>query len=114
MRIGAIKDWVLPGEESSFGDIKLKPMQIAIIKCNRQHDVLVNLPTGFGKSLLFQEPASKLQDRCIVVFVPLKALLWDCLKEAELHKITSAECENVFIKKYSKHGFLPQLLFLTP
>jgi superfamily II DNA helicase RecQ len=54
MRIGVVKDWVQPGEEAKFGDIKLKPMQIAIIKCNRQHDVLVNLPTGFGKSLLFQ------------------------------------------------------------
>lgn len=49
-----------------------------------------------------------------MVFVPLKALLWDCLKEAELHSITSAECENVFLRKYSKHGYLPQLLFLTP
>lgn len=89
MRIGAVKDWVSPGEGMFFGQIKLKPMQIAILKCNRENDVLVNLPTGFGKSLLFQYPASKLKDKCIVVFVPLKALLWDCLKEAELHNLTA-------------------------
>jgi superfamily II DNA helicase RecQ len=83
MKIGAIKDWAKPGEISNFGQIKLKPMQIAILKCNKAHDVLVNLPTGFGKSLLFQYPAAQLQNKCIVVFVPLKALLWDCLKEAE-------------------------------
>jgi len=63
-----------------FGDIKLKPMQNAIINCNKHFDVLVNLPTGFGKSILFQFPASNLYDKCIIVFVPLKALLWDCLK----------------------------------
>jgi superfamily II DNA helicase RecQ len=57
-------------------------MQIAILNCNKEHDVIVNLPTGFGKSLLFQYPASRLVNKCVVVFVPLKALLWDCLKEA--------------------------------
>ncbi len=60
--------------------INLKAMQVAIINCNYKHDVLVNLPTGFGKSMLFQYPASKLKDKCIIVFVPLRALLWDSLK----------------------------------
>jgi superfamily II DNA helicase RecQ len=60
MKIGTIKEWVKPGESMSFGEIKLKPMQMAILKCNRTNDVLVNLPTGFGKSLLFQYPASLL------------------------------------------------------
>jgi superfamily II DNA helicase RecQ len=41
---------------------------------------LVNLPTGFGKSMLFQYPASKLFNECIIIFVPLKALLWDSIK----------------------------------
>lgn len=80
MRIGVIKDWVKPGQSALFGDIRLKPMQIAILNCNKDNDVLVNLPTGFGKSLLFQYQAAQLQDKCIVVFVPLRALLWDCLK----------------------------------
>lgn len=82
MRVGKISEWVEPGEEVRFRQIKLKPMQIAIINCSRHSDVLVNLPTGFGKSLLFQYPASMLVDCCVLVFVPLKALLWDCLKEA--------------------------------
>lgn len=55
-------------------------MQIAIIKCNKDNNVIVNLPTGYGKSLLFQYPAAQLKDKCVIVFVPLKALLWDCLK----------------------------------
>lgn len=57
-------------------------MQIAIIKCNLLNDVLVNLPTGFGKSMLFQYSASKLFNECIIIFVPLRALLWDSIKEA--------------------------------
>jgi superfamily II DNA helicase RecQ len=57
-------------------------MQIAIINCNKLNDVLVNLPTGFGKSMLFQYPASKLLNECIIIFVPLRALLWDSIKEA--------------------------------
>lgn len=80
MRLGKISDWTKSGEEITFKNIRLKPMQAAIINCNRSNNVLVNLPTGFGKSLLFQYPASQLIDKCVIVFVPLKALLWDCLK----------------------------------
>ena len=89
-------------------------MQIAVLNCNKNNSVLVNLPTGFGKSLLFQYPASQLQDRCVLVFVPLKALLWDCLKEADLFKLTAEELTTGFIRKYDKYKRLPQLLFLTP
>ena len=89
-------------------------MQNAIINCNKNFDVLVNLPTGFGKSILFQYHASHLQGKCIIVFVPLKALLWDCLKEAELHNLTAEECENKFVHKYFKNNYLPKMLFLTP
>ena len=114
MRVGAVKEWVKAGDSETFGAIKLKPMQLAILRCNKEHDVLVNLPTGFGKSLLFQYPASKLHGKCIVVVVPLKALLWDCLKEAELHGLTASECDMSMIRKYEKSSDLPQLLFLTP
>lgn len=58
-QIGKVSDWY-SGETYTLSDIKLKSMQIAIIKCNYLNDVLVNLPTGFGKSMLFQYPASKL------------------------------------------------------
>ena len=80
MKIGKILDWTTESQELSLNQIKLKPMQRAIVNCNEKNNVIVNLPTGFGKSLLFQYPASKLKDSCIVVFVPLKALLWDCIK----------------------------------
>jgi superfamily II DNA helicase RecQ len=114
MKIGKISEWTSPLENKLFGVIKLKPMQMAIINCNRDNDVLVNLPTGFGKSLLFQYPASQLKGKCCIVFVPLKALLWDCLKEAELHNLTASELESSFIRMYQKDEVLPQLLFLTP
>jgi len=80
MKIGKVSDWTSALEKKIFGVIKLKQMQIAILNCNKDHDVIVNLPTGFGKSLLYQYPASKLVKKCIVIFVPLKALLWDSLK----------------------------------
>jgi superfamily II DNA helicase RecQ len=80
MKIGKIADWAKNTREMSISGIKLKPMQIAIINCNLANDVLVNLPTGFGKSMLFQYPASTLINKCIIVFVPLRALLWDSLK----------------------------------
>jgi superfamily II DNA helicase RecQ len=89
MRLGKISEWARPGEEIVFKSIRMKPMQIAIINCNKNNNVVVNLPTGFGKSLLFQYPASQLKDKCVIVFVPLKALLWDCLKEAELLNISA-------------------------
>ncbi len=80
MRIGVVKEWVKGEQSANFGEIRLKPMQLAILNCNKENDVLVNLPTGFGKSLLFQYQAAQLRDKCVVVFVPLRALLWDCLK----------------------------------
>jgi superfamily II DNA helicase RecQ len=57
-------------------------MQRAILNCLQVSDVIANLPTGFGKSLLFQYPASlqKLNEKCIIVVVPLKALLWDSIR----------------------------------
>jgi superfamily II DNA helicase RecQ len=82
-----VDDWVNKNDNYSFGGMKLKPMQMAIINCNKSKDVIVNLPTGFGKSLLFQYPASTLYDKTIIVFVPLRALLWDCLKEAKSFKL---------------------------
>ena len=50
-----------------------------------------------------------------MVFVPLKALLWDCIKEAALFGLDSFELTSAFINNYNKgkHN-LPPLLFLTP
>lgn len=80
MQIGKISDFKGYEETISFKGIKLKPMQVAIINCLKKYHVLANLPTGFGKSMLFQYPASQLKGKTVLVYVPLKALLWDCLK----------------------------------
>jgi superfamily II DNA helicase RecQ len=60
-------------------------MQKAILNCLQVSNVIANLPTGFGKSLLFQYPASlqPLNLQCVLVVVPLKALLWDTIREAK-------------------------------
>lgn len=57
-------------------------MQKAIISCNLYNDVLVNLPTGYGKSMLYQYQALISNNKTIIVVVPLKALLWDAILEA--------------------------------
>lgn len=80
MEVGKISDFRKEEENITFRGIKLKPMQVAVINCIKKYHVLANLPTGFGKSMLFQYPASQLKDKTVLVFVPLKALLWDCLK----------------------------------
>ena len=59
--------------------IQLKPMQTAIINCNQKYDVMVNLPTGYGKSMLYQYQALLSNNKTIIVIVPLKALLWDAI-----------------------------------
>lgn len=65
-------------------------MQKAIITCSRKHDVLVNLPTGYGKSMLYQYQALISKNKTIVVIVPLKALLWDAILEAFKLGLTAA------------------------
>ena len=69
-------------------------MQSAIVNCSECNNVLVNLPTGFGKSLIYQYIASNLIDSTIVVFVPLKALLWDSEKEARIHRLSARELND--------------------
>lgn len=58
--ISKLAEWVDNGvtPETVFGTMKLKGLQKAILNCLQKHDVIANLPTGFGKSLLFQYPAS--------------------------------------------------------
>jgi superfamily II DNA helicase RecQ len=53
------------------------------------NDVIVNLPTAYGKSLLYQYPAFY-SSKITIVFVPLKSLLFDSLIEAEQLNIAAA------------------------
>lgn len=86
INIAKMAEWSNRGSTPSvvFGKFELKTMQKAILNCLEVSDVVASLPTGFGKSMLFQYPASlqKVNDRCILVIVPLKALLWDSIREA--------------------------------
>lgn len=83
-KMAKMADWVNQGNTPQivFNKFELKTMQKAILNCLQVSNVIANLPTGFGKSLLFQYPASlqKLNDRCVLVIVPLKALLWDTIR----------------------------------
>jgi ATP-dependent DNA helicase RecQ len=61
----------------TFGIVRLRPEQeTAMVALLRGHDVLVALPTGFGKSLIYQVPAMLLERPTIVVS-PLVALMAD-------------------------------------
>lgn len=84
VKIARMADWVNRGSvpQRVFNKFELKTMQKAILNCLQVSDVIANLPTGFGKSLLFQYPASlqKINSTCIIVIVPLKALLWDTMR----------------------------------
>lgn len=53
-------DWVDRGKTPLivFKIFELKTMQKAILNCLQISNVIANLPTGFGKSMLFQYQAS--------------------------------------------------------
>ena len=60
-----------------FGIERLRPEQeTAMVALLEGHDVLVALPTGFGKSLIYQVPAMVLK-RPTIVISPLIALMAD-------------------------------------
>ena len=75
-------------------------MQKAIIICNQSNDILVNLPTGYGKSMLYQYQALLPHSKSIIVIVPLKALLWDSIVEANQLGISAAELSPENIDKF--------------
>src|SRR5262249_61648806 len=60
-----------------FGIGRLRPEQeAAMLGVLKDRDALVTLPTGFGKSLIYQVPAMVLQ-RPTIVISPLVALMAD-------------------------------------
>src|SRR3974377_1440444 len=61
----------------TFGIERLRPEQeLAMVAILEGHDALVALPTGFGKSLIYQVPATIFQRPTIVVS-PLLSLMAD-------------------------------------
>ena len=80
--------------KSGFGIAKLHPEQRSAMEAVLAgRDVLAVLPTGFGKSLIYQVPAL-LRDRPTVVISPLLALMRDqyakpTLNERQARRVTS-------------------------
>jgi ATP-dependent DNA helicase RecQ len=61
----------------TFGIERLRPEQeTAMVALLKGLDVLVTLPTGFGKSLIYRIPAM-LRERPTIVVSPLLALMAD-------------------------------------
>ena len=111
-RQGLVAEWQQSSTIIPHLNIPLKPMQSAIVSCNRLHNVLVNLPTGYGKSMLYQYPAL-LSIKTTIVIVPLRSLLWDSVIEAR--KLNLSACEFSVSNLGTILGDTPpKLLFVTP
>ena len=92
--MGVIGDMLLP-EGAHWHDYQ-EPVLRAIL--SKEHDLVISIPTGGGKSILFQGPAlyqSMLTNRLSIVITPLKALMEDQ------------------IIGLRKHGFAPNVEYLN-
>ncbi len=78
--MSVIGDMLLPmdnGKKAEWRDYQ-KPVLRAIL--SKEHDLVISIPTGGGKSILFQGPAlyqSMRTNRLSIVITPLKALMED-------------------------------------
>jgi hypothetical protein len=61
--------------ECDLGEFKSPAQELAILKILNREDLLAVLPTGSGKSLLFQFPAWLDSNRLTLVISPLRALI---------------------------------------
>ena len=85
----------------SLTEIHLKKEQeIAIKSLLKEKDVLAVLPTGFGKSLVFQVFAiitsmdSVSSNGCVLVICPLKSIIRDQIEEADSLGLNAVELES--------------------
>ena len=73
---------------------------IAIKSLLKEKDVLAVLPTGFGKSLVFQVFAiitsmgSVSSNGCVLVICPLKSIIRDQIEEADSLGLNAVELES--------------------
>lgn len=95
--------------------IRLKPEQVAAVKSLLNgKDVLAVLPTGFGKSAIFQffvrvkEYMSK-GSACILVICPLRSLMEDQIAEARSMGLTANSLPEASLEDVGAGKF--QLLF---
>lgn len=89
-------------KEQTFHDIlndywgyrEFRPMQLDVIRAvSSGHDILALMPTGGGKSLLYQVPALAMEGVCIVV-TPLIALMKDQVDTLKLLGISAASIHS--------------------
>ena len=77
-----------------------KEQDIAIKSLLKEKDVLAVLPTGFGKSLVFQVFAiitsmdSVSSNGCVLVICPLKSIIRDQIEEADSLGLNAVELES--------------------
>lgn len=73
-----------------FGCKDFRPLQLEIISATLENkrDIVVHMPVGAGKSLLYQLPA-KVKEGITLVIQPLRALLSEQEQLAKLYKIPS-------------------------
>lgn len=99
---------------------QLKPAQHQTIECvRRKRDCLAVLPTGYGKSLCFQVPASW-KEGVVIVISPLIALMQDQVQSAEQkglkavfwHSQLSTHEKNQIWKDICSYSY--NLIFISP
>ena len=103
----------------SSREIHLKKEQdIAIKSLLKEKDVLAVLPTGFGKSLVFQVFAiitsmdSVSSNGCVLVICPPKSIIRDQIEEADSLGLNAVELESpgMFENNYPKEEPVCRLL----
>lgn len=105
-----------------FGGIELRPIQRQIVEAVlKKQDVLVFLPTGFGKSLTFQLPAVVDPRGCTLVLSPLLALMDNQIQALVAKGINAATINHrtadktrQSIQKSLLNGDGPKLLYISP
>ena len=93
----------------------LKEQDLAIKCLLKEKDVLAVLPTGFGKSLVFQVFAvvksldSASWNGCVLVICPLKSIIADQIEEASSLGLTAVQLES--LDMFENLPRLPDTLF---
>lgn len=107
--------------QETFGYDHLRPGQAHVIQAVLDgHDALAVMPTGSGKSAIYQIAALQLPGATVVIY-PLIALQRDQLEAIEKHHIAAAAQVNSAIPQIERQAALEKLqrkklefLFLAP
>ena len=85
---------ILRTDEVTFRSSQQQEALMSIVNTNGRTPLVVVLPTGGGKSLLFMVPASLEDAGITVVVVPFRALLDNLLQKAQAAGIDSVEWKS--------------------